>query len=485
MHDRSAARNVPASHSSACGVQHMNSALPPVIIGAGPAGLACAKALVEAGLRPIVLEETSRPGGQGTRRLSAAMSSEAIRFMGRRAAAATAAREADEDRVLAACDWRPGTLVWGIFGNHLEIVREGRHDSISYSQLMIATGATDRIMALPGWTLPGVFSLGGAQVALKNHTSFIGKRIVMAGASPLLYLAAAQYVRMGARDITIVDTARPAGKRRAAFGMAMTSPKTLLEGLQLLLELRRHRIRRINGATLVRAVGAERLEALDIRHPDGRLETISCDALAFGYGLRPETQLAELAGADFRFDETLRNWFPVVDDDGRAGPRLWLAGDSTLTGGRVAAAQSGRLAALSMIASRGSEVSDTAEVRSLRSSVARLRRFQSHMAEAFPWPHEAAGDLPPDTIVCRCERVTAGEIQDAIRKVAGPAEVNRVKAITRCGMGRCQGRYCGQTLQELTAATCERPVAEVGRLRAQAPVRPIPIAASDNDGHQP
>jgi len=461
----------------------MTRQMPPVIIGAGPAGLACARTLVEAGLRPIVIEETAGPGGQGTRRLSTAMAKEAVRLMGSRAAAATTAREESEDGVLAACDWRPETLAWGIFADRIETIRNGHHDSISYNRLLISVGATDRIMALPGWTLPGVFSLGGAQVALKKHASFIGKRVVLAGASPLLYLAAVQYARMGACDLTVIDTARPADKRKAALGMFMTAPKTLMEGLSLLRELRQYKVRRIEGATLVKAEGREHVETLHIRHADGRPEVIGCDALAFGHGLRPETQLAELAGAEFRFCETLRNWYPVVDADGRAGEKLWIAGDGAVTGGRVAAAESGRLAALSMIeCGTGVTPTTTAERRRLRKSVMRLRRFQLHLAGAFPWPHETAAELPDDAVVCRCERVHAGTIRDAVRKVAGPVEVNRVKAITRCGMGRCQGRYCGQTLQELTAVTCQRPVADVGRLRAQAPVRPIPIAAAGDGG---
>lgn len=454
----------------------VDTALPPVIIGAGPAGLACAAALVAAGLRPVVLEEAPLPGGQGTRRLAPPMAAQAARFMGARAARATHAREAAEDATLAACDWRPGSLVWGIFGNRLEILCEGRHDSLDHGQLLIATGATDRIMALPGWTLPGVFSLGAAQVALKRHVAFVGERVVMAGASPLLYLAAAQYVRMGLRDLTIVDTGPPADRRCAGIGMALSAPGTLIEGLGLLRELRRAGIRIVRGAGLIRATGQQRIEAVEIRHADGRQETIACDALAFGHGLRPETQLAELAGAAFRFDARLRNWFAVTDADGRAGPGLWLAGDGAMTGGRLAAAASGRLAALSMLAERGGIPSP--EMAGLRRRTARLRRFQTHLARAFPWPHEVAATLPDDTIVCRCERVDAGAIRTAILCEAGPVEVNRVKAITRCGMGRCQGRYCGQTLQELTAATSGCAVEAVGRLRAQAPVRPIPVHAA-------
>jgi NADPH-dependent 2,4-dienoyl-CoA reductase/sulfur reductase-like enzyme len=450
--------------------------LPPVIVGAGPAGLACAATLVEAGIRPILLDEARCPGGQGTRRLAPAMVPFAEQFLGRSYARKTAAREAVEDRLLAACDWRPGTLAWGVFENRLEVVQGGHHDSIHFDQILLAVGATDRLMALPGWTLPGVFTLGGAQVALKQHSAFIGQRVVMAGSSPLLYLAAAQYARMGMIDLTIVDTSKSSEKRRAAIGMALSAPGTFAEGLLLLGELRRRGIRRIEGAELLAVTGTNRVEALEVRHADGRLERLICDAVALGHGLRPETQLAELAGAKLRFDSVLRNWFPETDEDGRAGERVWVAGDGAITGGRIAAAESGRLAALSMLAARG--LSTSVDATKLRRGVARLRLFQSRMASAFRWPSHLAADLPDETIVCRCERVSAGAIRDAIRQEAGPVEVNRVKAITRSGMGRCQGRFCGQTLQELTAATCGLPVETVGRLRAQAPVRPIPIQAA-------
>ncbi|MGH6859337.1 MAG: FAD-dependent oxidoreductase [Phyllobacterium sp.] len=458
--------------------------LPPVIIGAGPAGLACAAALVKADLRPIILDEAAGPGGQGTRRLAPAVRSMSQQLMGGNATAQTARRERDENEILRACDWRPGNLVWGIFGNRLEILQDGGHEGLEFSQLMISPGATDRIMALPGWTLPGVFSLGGAQVALKQHAALIGQSVVMAGSSPLLYLAAAQYARMGVPRLVIVDTASTQDKLKAGFGMALTAPGTLFEGISLLLELKRLGVRTITGARLQRIIGDERAEALEIRRSDGTVERISCDAVAYGYGLRPETQLAELAGAQFRFDPVLRDWFPVIDSDGRAGAHLWLAGDGARTGGRIAAAQSGRLAAFSMLEARGA-LPKWLERKALRRSVIRLRQFQIHMAKAFRWPHENAATLPDDTVVCRCERVHAGEIRAAIRNVAGPVEINRVKAITRCGMGRCQGRFCSQTLQELTAATSGLAVCDVGRIRAQAPVKPIPISASQPEAVQP
>lgn len=455
--------------------------LAPVIVGAGPAGLACAAVLVEAGLRPVVLDEAPRPGGQGTRRLARSMEPKAAQLFGKSEAEAIALRQAREDRILAACDWRPGALAWGIFDGKVEILQNGRHESLRYDQILIATGATDRIMAFPGWTLPGVFSQGGSQVALKHHASLIGDRIVLAGSSPLLYLAAVQYVRMGARQITLVDSTSAMQKIRAAPGMALSSPATLLEGVRLLRELRRAGIRMIEGASLVEAKGGDRLASVSIRHANGALETLDCDALAFGHGLRPETQLAELAGASFRFDPAHRNWFPVIDADGRAGPGLWLAGDNALIGGRDAAASSGQLAALSIIAARqGNAPPATRQARHLRRRVARLRQFQTHMTAAFRWPHEQAAAVPDSTVVCRCERITAGEIRNASKEAAGPVEVNRVKAVTRCGMGRCQGRFCGQTLQELVASAAGCTLEAAGRLRAQAPVQPIPIGSAEN-----
>lgn len=464
----------------------MAADLPPVIVGAGPAGLGAAAALVEAGMRPVVLDEAARPGGQGTRRLAPGLAPAAHRLLGRTGARDTAWREAQEDRVLAACDWRPDTLIWGVFGTALHVVHQGRHETLPFDRLLIATGATDRCLAFPGWTLPGVFALGGAQVALKQHAALIGQRVVFAGASPLLYLAAVQYLRMGLRDLTVIDSTPMAAKLRAAPGMALTAPGTLLEGLGLMRELRAAGVRLVFGAQVARATGTDRLDGIEIHHADGRSERLECDALAFGQGLRPETQLAELAGAEFHFDPALRGWFPITDSDGRAGPHLWLAGDGAMTGGRSAAARSGRLAALSMLAAQPEGTRPLADnISALRRSVRRLRRFQHHLATAFRWPQDQTARLPDETIVCRCERVTAGQIRQAITQVAGPVDVNRVKAITRCGMGRCQGRYCGLTLQDLTAVTSGRPAAAVGRLRAQAPVRPIPIGSAEEEGASP
>jgi NAD(P)H-nitrite reductase large subunit len=111
-------------------------------------------------------------------------------------------------------------------------------------------------------------------------------------------------------------------------------------------------------------------------------------------------------------------------------------------------------------------------------AVARYRSFQRNLAKIFRWPSDKVSVIGDDTVVCRCEGVSAGEIRKSITQQVGPVEVNRVKAITRCGMGRCQGRFCGLALAEITSQATGLKIEEVGRLRAQAPVKPLNVAAA-------
>lgn len=449
----------------------------PVIVGAGPAGLAAAAAFVDAGLRPIVLDEGERPGGQGTRRLTPLIADRSERMFGRDGADSITAREAREDSVLRRCDYRPGSMVWGVFGGRLEVLADGSVQSLAHGPLLLATGAIDRILPLPGWTLPGVYALGGAQVALKRHGSLIGRQTVFVGSSPLLYLAAAQYLRMGARNLVVLDTTPLSGKLRAAPEMARHSLSTLVKGLSLITELRLAGVRIVTGAQVDRIAGTECVEAVHLRSKRGP-EVIACDSVALGHGLRPETQLAELAGAKLIYDTALRHWFPKTDAEGRAGPALWIAGDSARTAGADGAAIAGRLAALSILKSMGNaSAGSDEEIGRLQRRLRRWQAFQRAMAGAFRPDSVRIADLPDDTVVCRCERVSLGEVRETIARLAGPVEVNRLKAVTRCGMGRCQGRYCGTALAAALSDLSGRSMQDCGHLHAQAPVRPLPIGA--------
>ena len=444
-----------------------------VIVGAGPAGVRAAEALVARGLRPVVIDEAPASGGQIYRRALATFTRPERAIHGFEAARARRLHAAFDD-LAGAIYYHPDTLAWNVAGGAVHIVHNGRHAAIAHDRLIIATGAFDRVLPFPGWTLPGVFSLGGAQIALKHQGCAIGDRVVFAGGGPLLYLVAWQYAKAGADVALVLDGANAAARARMLAALP-AAPARIAKGAWYLAGLRARGIPLASGARVVEARGDERVTALAWRDGAGREREIACDAIATGHGLAPETRLAEIAGCPLAFDPGARDWLPVIDDDGRTPVKgLYLAGDGTRISGADAAEVAGELAAMALLADYGFAV-DRARLARLRRSRARLARFRRAMERAFPYPGDLAAALPDDALLCRCEAITAGALRAAASK-ADADEINRAKALSRVGMGRCQGRLCGSAAREILAAARGVELARVGRLRAQAPARPVPFA---------
>jgi len=445
-----------------------------VIVGAGPAGIAAASALVEHGHRPVVIDEARQAGGQVYRRPSGPVAVDPRRMLGaqfggyRRSHARWAALA---ERI----DYRPETLAWNVAGGRVHALRAEVVDTVRCDALILATGATDRLLPVEGWTAPGVFSLGAAQVLLKDQGCLIGRRTVFCGSSPLLYLAALQYAQAGGEVAAVLDTA-PASAKVASFSRLGAEPGLMLRGLRWIAALRRLGVPiRLGVCPLRIESGADGVRAIWFAGARGPAR-MPCDAVALGFGLRAETQLFELAGGRLRFDPAHRQYLPEMDGDGRCGAGLYAAGDGSGIGGADAAEASGRLASLALLADLGA-MPDTHEMARLRRHVARLRRFQRALASAFPIPDWAAA-AADGTVLCRCENISVGEVRRVLRGRLPPGDVNRAKALTRCGMGRCQGRYCGLALAELMAAETGTPLARMGWLRTQAPVKPLPLASA-------
>lgn len=443
------------------------------IVGAGPAGIAAARVLSMHGVAVTMIDEGRGPGGQIYRQPRPGLPLDIETLLG---AEGENYRHTHAvfDSLKEHIDYRPLTLAWGVEDRTLHTIRGGAAATVAFDALILATGATDRIMPIMGWTLPGVFTLGGAQVLLKEHGCLIGRRVVFCGSSPLLYLAAKQYRAMDAEIVAVLDTTPLIAKVGAAADL-MAAPRTIARGLGYMQALRRASVPICHGATLSAFEGASGVEAVRFRDRASREHTIACDGVAVGFGLKPETQLAELAGAALAYDNTFRQWLPRADADGRCGGNVYVAGDGATVGGAEAAALTGELAACAVLEDAGIPVADIDRGR-LRQRVARQRRFQRGLARAFAWPAAAIKALDDETMVCRCEGISAGMLRQSLRADFGPTEVNRLKAITRCGMGRCQGRFCGLAAAELTAQTLGLPLEAVGRLRAQAPIKPIPLA---------
>lgn len=444
-----------------------------VVIGSGPAGVRAAQALVEAGLRPTVIDEGRRDGGQIYRRQPEGFSRSYETLYGTEAERAASLHQSF-DALKSQVDYLPDTLVWNISPNAVHLASGTRYRTLPFDALIVCSGATDRLMPVKGWHQAGTYSLGGAQVALKSQACAIGSRVVMMGSGPLLYLVAAQYVKAGAQVAAVLDTST-FKQRMAALPKLLAIPAALKKGVALTRVLAHARVPVHRGVQPVEIKGSPQhgVNGVEVALPGGARVEFACDAVALGYHLRPETQLADLAGCRFIFDDAAQQWLPHIDADGRSSIKgVYLAGDGARVRGADAAERSGRLAALAALQDLGTPVEG---VERLRAELARFTRFAAGLREAFPWPAKFAVSLPDETIVCRCEAITAGELRRVVH-ATGAQEANRAKAFSRVGMGRCQGRYCAHAGAEIIAAAACVPLSSVGRLRGQAPVKPLPVA---------
>ena len=441
-----------------------------VVVGAGPAGVRAAQTLLRHGVRPVIIDEAPLPGGQIYRQTAAPRASARQRY-GFEWKRAQAVHAAGADLARHA-DYRARTAVWNAAAGSLDLVRDDKIDTLSYTHLLLATGATDRVLPFAGWTLPGVFSLGGAQIALKSQQCLLGPRIVFAGTGPLLYLVAYQYARAGGQVQAVLDSAPLAGQA-AAVADLLNQPGMLAKGLYYVAWLRTHGVPVYHRARLDAAMGKPRVDSVRAVI-NGQERIIACDALAVGHGLRSETQLADLLDCAFDFDSTQRAWLPRRDADGRSSAAgIYLAGDGAGIGGAVFAELAGERAALAMLADSGVPA-DAARVRALARRQASLARFRRGLDSAFALP-SAGADCNDEVIVCRCEEVRAGTLRAAAKQY-GIDDLNRLKALTRIGMGLCQGRMCQSGAAELLADCRGLPLSSIGRLRGQAPLKPLSLA---------
>jgi hypothetical protein len=320
----------------------------------------------------------------------------------------------------------------------------------------MATGAYDRQMPFPGWDLPGVMAAGGVQALLKSHGIPAGKRVVVAGTGPFLLPVATGLLTGGARVPLVAEANSPAGLLRHPRAVVGSATK-LGEALGYLGRLARHRTpyRRRHG--VVRAVGSDRLEAVQVARLDSRgrirpgtLRTVRCDVLAVGWGFTPQLDLLLQLGCATAVaaDGSLAVAADTTGATSVVG--IWAAGETTGVGGADLAVVEGEIA--------GRAAAGVPVPRYLFDRRIPLRRFADALHAAHPVPRYLIDDLPDDVPVCRCEEVPARAIREAVREL-NASDARTVKLLTRTGMGWCQGRICGPAVAALTAHACRRSVA--------------------------
>jgi NADPH-dependent 2,4-dienoyl-CoA reductase/sulfur reductase-like enzyme len=453
------------------------TALDVAVVGAGPAGLAAAALCANKGLATTLFDEQPAPGGQIYRGITAQR--DAQRFG---TAHARGVRLVDDLRASAALHV-PNATVWGVRAltdATIEIGISVRRDGASTTRLVraraaiLATGAQERPFPVPGWTLPGVMTIGAAQILLKTAAVVPRGRVVLAGCGPLLWLAAAQLQDAGVAIDALLDTT-PRGRMRAALAHApgfVLSPY-FGKGLDLARRVRR-RTRVVEFVTEIAAEGGQRVEAVGYIS-DATLRRQPVDTLLLHQGVVPSVNLAGAAGCALRWNDLHACFEPVVDEwGGTPISSLFIAGDGAGIAGAEAAEARGHLTALAVVNALGQSDGRTrdreaAPHRRALADAQRGRRFFDTLyrpADAFRVPTGA-------TLACRCEEVTAQQVIDAA--TAGCPGPNQAKAFLRCGMGPCQGRYCGLTVTELIAQARGESPAAVGYFRLRFPAKPLTL----------
>ena len=442
------------------------------IVGAGPAGMAAAALAAELGLDTVLIDEQDGPGGQIYRGIE--------RLPGEADRRSSLGRDYLAGQPLAAAlrqsrvDYRPATTVWHIDPEgSLWLMAENRSDTVTARRILLATGAIERPVPIPGWTLPGVMTAGAAQILLKTADLVPEGRAVLAGQGPLLYLIALQLARAGAPPLAVLETMPPANYSAAALhlGGLWSGRRAFGKGLALMAGVKRAGIPVRRRVRDLRAVGRSRLEGVVWDGGD-----IAVEHLFLHEGVIPNTQITLALQLAHQWDEAQLCWRPVVDEWGRTSlPNILVAGDGGGIFGADAAALFGRLAALDAAAGLGhiDEAERDRRARRFRARLARERAIRPFLDALYrPGPSVL---VPPedDTIACRCEEVSVGRIRRAVRLGApGP---NQLKAFTRCGMGPCQGRICGPIVSAVIAEARGVPIAEIGSYRPRAPYKPITV----------
>jgi len=439
------------------------------VVGAGPAGLAAASSCASAGLMTVLFDEQSVPGGQIYRSITeTAIKDKTVLGESYWHGSALAKSFLDSD-----VEYVPQSTVWSLTPEgEIGVSSGGVARLISARRVILCTGAMERPFPISGWTLPGVMTVGAAQILLKSSGMIATGRTVLAGSGPLLWLFASQYLKAGGRLEAILDTTDPANRMRAwPHLIPFVRSQYFREGWRLLRDVK-SRVRVISGVAKFGAMGDGHLKEVVYSKKDTTENKIVADHLFLHQGVVPNTNLPMSVGIAHRWDEAQLCWVPELDDFGYSSlTQIAVAGDGSGIGGAKVSEWQGRLVAFATKRDLGVTVHDVEE-KDIRQRLAKYMNGRTFLDQYF-LPAVQFRRPTGDTIVCRCEEITAAQIESAV--ASGCMGPNQMKTFLRCGMGPCQGRLCGLTVTELIAGARGVTPQETGCYRPRPPVKPITV----------
>jgi len=456
--------------------------VPLVIIGGGPGGLSAAIAAAKAGVKVLVIDENFQPGGQIYRQLPATFQAMDPARLGVDYVDGRSLLKKVHDLSDAITIWNDA-LVWSVFeSNQLAIARGSELVLLDAKAIVVATGATERPLPVPGWTLPGVMTAGGAQLLLKSQRVRPGRRVLLAGSGPLQLVVANQMLDAGMDVVAVAESNTTAGAWRFLPDL-MHQPGLMIRGLKYIYRLKRAGVQILRSHVLQRLQGDQEVEQAFLGKVDSRCRPISgetkrfdVDTVCIGYGLLPTTWVTSMLGCTHFYDPVIGGWIPRFNQNMQTDqPGVFVAGDGAGIAGVLVAKMEGTLAGLYAAVHAGSISEDKAEqaARPVWKKLAGMGKFRRAMDRMYRIYPDLYANITDDTIVCRCEGITAGEIRKAIRQ--GTMNLNDIKKRTRSGMGYCQGTNCLPTIAVMLAREFGVHPQEIPMMTTRPPARPIPL----------
>jgi thioredoxin reductase len=456
-----------------------------IVIGAGPAGISASIESAKSGASVTLIDDKRELGGKVLRQIT----DDRTALFANKQERETASRLfAELKKIGGNIKIKQNTVMWGIFDEKTIAFfseNDGHTDEgqLRAKKIIIASGAFDRTIPFPGWTLPGVWTLGGLNTMVNHQRVLPGKKILVAGTGPLLLLLANNLIKAGAEVAGIVEI-KSAKDYLLQAASILSGGYLLKTGIQYINNIRKNNIPVCRSHVLCAAQGEDKVSKAVINKVDKRWAPIAgtekefdVDAIAVGYGLIPSLELTRLFRCEHQFDENLGYWKAIHNDKMETTvPGIFVAGDGASVKGYHAAIEEGKIAGI--VASSqlgyiaGAEVKKMIQARQKKSQ--RLQRFGSAINSFSTSKPGILNIITDDTVICRCEDVTMKTVREGVANSA--SDINHLKRKTRMGMGFCQGRFCGQVVNELLWRLSENPK-EREIFTPRVPVYPLPFSA--------